>query len=101
MNPAQIQKMMKQAQQMQGEMQQAQKEFEIQEFNHTVGGGAIEITMLGSKQIINLKLNPEIVDKDDIEMLQDMIKNATNALITKIDQQLEEKMGAFTKGLPF
>lgn len=101
MNPAQLQKMMREAQKIQSNMEKAQKDLAKQEYTTTVGGGVIEIKMLGNKQISSINIKEEAIDPDDKEMLEDMIKNAVNNLINEIEAEEEKTMGQFTQGLPF
>lgn len=101
MNPQQLQKMMKQAQQMQGKMQNAQAEIEAKEFSYSAGGGVVEITMLGNKQVTSISIKEDLLDVDEKEMLQDLIMSSINTLNTQIDEELNSVMGQFTQGLPF
>jgi DNA-binding YbaB/EbfC family protein len=101
MNPAQLQKMMKQAQKLQTEMQNAQAELERKEFSTSTGGNAVTVVMTGDKKIVSLVINPDVIDPEDKEMLEDMIKTAINNLTTTIDQETETTMSAYTQGLPF
>ncbi len=88
--------MLKQAQKMQADMQALQEELENKEYTTTVGGGAVEVTMTGKKELKALKLKPEIVDPDDIEMLEDLIISAVNEVSGKIDAESTERMGKIT-----
>ena len=101
MNPAQLQKMMKQAQKLQSEMQNAQAELDRKEFTTTAGGNALTLVMTGDKRIVSITLNPEIVDPEDKEILEEMIKSSINSLSNEIDKEVEATMGAYTQGLPF
>ena len=71
--------LIKQAQKMQAQMQKAQDEIEVAEFEATVGGGAVTAKVSGKKTLLDLKISPEAVDPDDVEMLQDLIVAAVNA----------------------
>ena len=77
--------MVRQAQKMQEDIQAVQEKLEQTEFSETAGGGMVELTMTGGRVLKSIKINPEIVDKDDIESLQDVIVAGVNAIITKID----------------
>ncbi len=88
--------MIRQAQKMQAGMQAWQEELENKEYVTTVGGGAVEVTMTGKKELKALKLKPEIVDPDDIEMLEDLIISAVNEVNSKIDAESSERMGKIT-----
>ena len=79
--PGNMNNLMKQAQRMQRQMEEQQKELEEKEFTATAGGGAVEVTISGKKEISKVKLQPEVVDPDDIEMLEDLIAAAVNEAI--------------------
>jgi len=85
-----IRQMMKQAQQMQERMQREMAELKVEA---TAGGGMVTVVMNGSKQIESLKIDPEVVSKDDLEMLQDMIVAAVNDANRKVDDEMSRKMG--------
>lgn len=91
-----IQKMMKQAKEMQDRLQKEMAEMRIE---GSSGGGMVTVVLDGSKNLISLTINPEVVDKDDTEMLQDLIVAAFNDANAKVDEALAEKMGAFGAGL--
>ena len=90
MNPQQIQQMMKQAQQMQERLQREMAALTVQA---TSGGGMITVTMNGAKQLLSIAIDPEVVSKDDIEMLQDLIVAAVNDAHRKADEEMSKKMG--------
>ena len=73
-----MQNMMKQAQKLQRDMEQAQKELESKEFEASVGGGAVVVKVNGKKEVLDVTMKPEVVDPDDIEMLQDLVISAVN-----------------------
>ena len=91
--------LMKQAQRMQRQMEEGQKELEAKEFTAKAGGGAVEVTVSGKKEILNVKLSEEAVDPDDIETLQDMIIAATNEALKLAEEANSELMGKMTGGL--
>ena len=93
--------LMKQAQRMQRQMEEGQKELETKEFTAAAGGGAVSVTVSGSRTVTAVKLEPEVVDPDDIEMLQDLIMAATNEALKQVDAANQELMGRMTGGLPF
>ncbi|MBD5158348.1 MAG: YbaB/EbfC family nucleoid-associated protein [Butyrivibrio sp.] len=97
--PGNMSNLMKQAQRMQRQMEESQKELEEKEFTATAGGGAVEVTITGKKEITKVKLSPEVVDPDDIEMLEDLIVAATNEAIRKIEELSQETMSKITGGL--
>ena len=88
--------MIKQAQKMQADMAALQEELENKEYTTTVGGGAVEVTMTGKKELKALKLKPEVVDPDDIEMLEDLIISAVNEVNGKIDTESSDRMSKIT-----
>lgn len=88
--------MIKQAQKMQADMAALQEELENKEYTTTVGGGAVEVTMTGKKELKALKLKPEVVDPDDIEMLEDLIISAVNEVNGKIDAESSDRMSKIT-----
>jgi len=99
MIPGNMNNMMKQIQKMQKEMEQTQKEVETTEFEATAGGGAIKVVISGKKEILSITLEPEIVDPDDIEMLQDLIIVAVNDAIKNADEALNNNMSKLTGGM--
>lgn len=91
-----LQKMLKQAKEMQ---EKIKKELEEMRVEGTSGGGMVEIVMDGNKNIISIKIDPEVVNKDDVEMLQDLISAAFNDASGQVDENLKDKMGAMGAGL--
>ncbi|MFM1601856.1 YbaB/EbfC family nucleoid-associated protein [Helcococcus ovis] len=91
--------LMKQVQQMQKKMEQAQTEIEEQVFTATAGGGVVEVEANGKKQILSIKISPDAVDPEDVEILQDMILTAVNDAISQVEKFSEEKMGKLTGGI--
>jgi hypothetical protein len=91
--------MIKQAQKMQDDMTELQEKLNEREYSVTAGGGMIELTMTGTKELTKVKLNPEIVDKDEIEDLEDMIVAGVNAIITKVTEDHEAAMEKLTGGM--
>lgn len=97
MNPfGNPQKLMKQFQQMQEKMQQ---EIAALEVEGTAGGGMVKVTMDGSKNIKRLVIDPEVVSKDEVEMLQDLITAAFGDCARKVDEALQEKLGGMAGGM--
>ena len=80
-------------------MEEGQKELETKEFTASAGGGAVEVTINGKKEITSIKLAEEIVDPEDIETLQDAIVAAANEALRKADEANAELMGKMTGGL--
>jgi DNA-binding YbaB/EbfC family protein len=91
-----IQQMMKQAQQMQDRMQKQMAEMRIEA---TSGGGMVTVVMNGSKQVLSLKIDPEAVSKDDVEMLQDLILAAINDGSRKADEAMSQQMNGLMGGM--
>ena len=97
--PGNMSNLMKQAQRMQRQMEESQKELETKEFVAKAGGGAVEVTVTGKKEIAKVKLSEEVVDPEDIEMLQDLIVAAVNEALRKAEEASSELMGKMTGGL--
>ncbi len=97
--PGNMSNLMKQAQRMQRQMEEGQKELETKEFTAAAGGGAVEVTVSGKKEILNVTLSREVVDPEDIEMLQDLIVAASNEALRKADEAGSQLMGKMTGGL--
>ena len=94
--PGNMNNMLKQAQRMQRQIEEQQKELETKEFTAKAGGGAVEVTVTGKKEMVSIKLSPEAVDPDDIETLQDMILAATNEALKQAN---EDSLGKMTGGM--
>lgn len=92
--------LMKQAQQMQRKMEAAQKEAEAQEFEATAGGGAIAVRVNGKRELLNVEIDPDLLDPDDVEMLQDLILVAVNDALKKAEEAVASEMGKVTGGIP-
>lgn len=90
---------MKQLEQLQNQMAQAQAALEEETVTATVGGGAVAIEMTGAQEIRSIKISPEVVDPDDVEMLQDLILAAFKEAMEKSQQLAAEKFGPLTGGL--
>jgi len=93
--------MMKQAQKFQKQMEEKQKELENKTYEAAVGGGAVIAYANGKKEIIDIKIKPEVVDPDDIEMLQDLIISACNEVLGKAEAESASEMGKLTGGMNF
>ena len=96
MNFQQMQQMMKQAQQMQERLQKQMADARVE---GNAGGGMVTVMMNGAKQVQSLKIDPEVVSKDDVEMLQDLIVAAINDAHRKADEEMSQKMGGMMGGL--
>ena len=90
---------MKQAQKMQRQMEEQAKEMESKDFTATAGGGAVEVTVSGTREVLKVKLQEEVVDPDDIEMLEDLIVAATNEAFRQAEEDSSQMMSQLTGGL--
>ena len=97
--PGNMSNLMKQAQRMQRQMEEGQKELEAKEFVAKTGGGAVEVAVNGKKEVLRIVLSEEIVDPDDIETLQDAVMAAVNEALRQADAANAEMMGKMTGGL--
>lgn len=97
--PGNMNQMLKQAQKMQADMTALQEDLENREFSAVSGGGMVEVTVDGKHLIKAIKINPDAVDPDDVEMLEDLITVAVNEAISNAIKTSEEEMGAITGGL--
>jgi nucleoid-associated protein EbfC len=91
--------MMKQVQQMQAEMAKAQEELKTATVEASAGGGMVTVKMSGELQLLELKIDPEAVDPEDVELLQDMVLAATNEAIRSAQELANRKLGGLTGGL--
>ena len=91
--------MMKQAQKLQQQMLQMQQEQESKTFTAKAGGGMVSATVNGKHELVNLEINPEAVDPDDVEMLQDMILAAVNEAMRSADTDAANNMSRLTGGM--
>lgn len=85
-----LQQLMRQAQKMQEDMTKAKKELEESDFSSSVGGGVVEVVMKGDKTMQSIKIKPEVVDPDDVEMLEDLVLSAVNDCIGQISRKEKE-----------
>ena len=97
--PGNMNNLMKQAQRMQRQMEESAKELETAEFTATAGGGAVEVTVSGKKEVVSVHLEEEVVDPDDIEMLEDLIVAATNEALRKMEEISQQSMSKITGGM--
>lgn len=91
--------LMKQAQKMQKDMEKMQDELKERAVEATAGGGAIKVTATGKKEIKEIVINPEVVDPEDVEMLQDLIMAAVNEALRKADEMVNSEMSKITGGM--
>lgn len=92
--------MMKQAQKMQQDFMKMQQELESTDFEFTAGGGAVKAVVSGTREFKSIEINPEVVDPDDVEMLQDMVLAAVNGALKAADEQTNKSMSKLQGGLP-
>jgi nucleoid-associated protein EbfC len=90
---------MQQVQQMQQEMQQAQEELARETVTASAGGGAVKATMTGNLELVELQIDPEVLDPEDVEMLQDMVLAAVNEALTSSQEMASKRLGGITGGL--
>lgn len=94
-----MQGMMKRVQKMQADMVKMQEDLKARKFENSVGGGAVSVVVTGKKELESIKINPEAVDVDDMEMLEDMIVGAINECMRQIDETSEKEMAKITGGM--
>ena len=90
-----LNQLMKEAKKMQADMEKSQVELAAKEFDATAGGGAIEVKVSGEKMLKEIKIKPEVVDPDDVEMLQDLILTCVNEALKKVDNAQAASLGQF------
>ncbi len=96
---ANMQQMMKQAQKMQQDMQRLQGELELKEVQASAGGGMVEVVATGKKEIVSIKINPDVVDPDDVEMLEDLVIAAVNEAMRIAEEMVQTEMSKVTGGM--
>ncbi len=94
-----MQSMLKQAQKMQEDMAAAQAELEQREYTASAGGSMVEATVNGKHELISVKINPDVVDPEDVEMLEDLVKAAVNEALRSAAADSEEEMSKITGGM--
>ena len=94
--PSNMQAVLKQAQKMQEDMAAKQEELEAREYDISAGGGVVNVKINGKKEILSVKLSPEIVDPDDIETLEDLVVAAVNEAIKKVESTANSEMQSIT-----
>ena len=90
-----INQLMKQAKQMQADMEKSQEELSVKEFEATVGGGAVTVKVTGNKEIKDIIIKKEVVDPEDVEMLQDLILTCMNEALRKVDTAQSASFGKY------
>ena len=99
MMPGNMNNLMKQAQKMQRQMEETTQELETKTYEASAGGGVVKVMISGKKEVISVKIDEEVVDKDDIEMLEDLIVAATNEALRKVEEASASAMSKLTGGL--
>ena len=99
MSKGNIGQMLKQMQQLQSKMQEVQTELESSEVEGSSGGGMVKVVANGKNEIVSVVIDPAVVDKDDVEMLQDLIVAAVNQAREKVQEMQSEKMSGLTGGM--
>lgn len=99
MGGANMNQLMKQAQKMQKDMEEAQAEVAAMEITHTAGGGMVTVKVNGEHKLVDLQIEPDAVDPEDVEILQDTIIAAINGAMEKIEEASEERMAQVSGGL--
>ena len=99
MMPGNMNNLMKQAQKMQRQMEESQKALEEKEFVAAAGGGAVEITISGKKEVTKVKIAEDVVDPEDVEMLEDLVMAAVNEALRKVEEESSNSMSKLTGGL--
>lgn len=94
-----MQGMMKQMQKMQKKMEKAQADLGEKKIEGTAGGGMVKVIVSGHREVLEVKIEEEVVDPEDIEMLQDLVLAATNDALKRVEELTSQTMGQFTKGL--
>ena len=94
-----VNKMMQQVQQMQAEMQKAQEDLAKETVTVSAGGGAVKATMTGGLELVDLEIDPEVLDPEDVEMLQDLVLAAVNEALTSAQELASKRLGGITGGL--
>lgn len=99
MMPGNMNNLMKQAQKMQRQMEETTQELETKTYEASAGGGVVKVMISGKKEVISVKIDEEVVDKDDIEMLEDLIMAATNEALRMAEEASQDAMSKMTGGL--
>ena len=92
-------KMLKQAQQMQAKLLRAQEEMARMEVEGSAGGGMVKVVVNGKKDLVSISINPDVVDRDDVQMLEDLVVAAVRQAAEKADEAAQQRMSAITGGM--
>ena len=96
---ANMQQLMRQAQKMQQQLQEAQEQLDVAEYEAASGGGMVSVKVSGKRELTSISIDPQVVDPEDIEMLQDLITAAVNEALRKADEAKENTMSRLAPGL--
>lgn len=96
---ANMQGLLRQAQKMQEDLQKAKRELDETEFTSSVGGGMVEVKMMGNKTLKSISIKPQVVDPDDIEMLEDLVVSAVNDALGQIARKEQDSMPQMPGGM--
>ena len=94
-----MQQMMRQAQKLQQQMMEAQEKLDVAEYEAQSGGGMVSVTVTGKREIKNITIDPQVVDPEDVEMLQDLVMAAVNEALRKGEEARETTMGKMAPGM--
>ena len=94
-----MQQLMKQAQRMQENMTKKQAELNAREFSAASGGGMVKVTVNGAREVLSVEIDPQCVDPEDVEMLQDLVLSAVNGALKEAASTMEQEMGKLTGGM--
>ncbi len=97
--PGNMNNLMKQAQKMQRQMEEQTKQLQEKEYTATAGGGAVEVKVSGAKKVLDITIDPDAVDPDDVEMLEDMLTAALNEAFDAVDAEANAAMDKYTGGM--
>ena len=96
---ANMQQLMRQAQKMQQQMEQMQQQLEEQTYEASAGGGMVTVTVTGKREVASIHIDPQVIDPDDSEMLEDLVKAAVNEALRKGEEARENAMGKMAPGM--
>ncbi len=96
---ANMQQLMRQAQKMQQQMTEMQEKLDAQEYEASSGGGMVSVKVSGKRELMSITINPQVVDPDDVEMLEDLIKAAVNEALRAGEDAREQAMGRMAPGM--
>jgi len=99
--PGNMGQLMKQAQKMQAQIAEQQEQIKTMEFEASAGGGVVSVTVNGNKEITKVEIDPDAVDPEDVEMLEDLVVAAVSEAIRKADEMANTEMGKLTGGINF